>query len=618
MSFSFGFYNSIERDRLYDAVQVSEIFDGLILDGVYATIGDAFIITASEEPNMVVIGSGRAWFNHTWNKNDTFLDVELEPPETILPRIDAVVIDVDERVSIRTNDILVVKGTPSSNPQNPTLINEAEHHQYPLAYILRDADTPVISQAKITNAVGTSDCPFVTAVLEGLDIDALILQWRAGWAEFLAACQARFDSWEDDVKNNAEGLMSEFRLQLNEYRSELEIWETTQKEDFKKFYNEFKTGTVIYEEEWIQFVDHLKNILEEDALGNLILEMEKVKDDVEAQIENTRDYLDEMISGFQAKVTHFNDDGSIVATAPDGSNITTVFKENGDIEETLRSKAGVVGAVKLTEFKENGDIVESVVGGNYPEFVLSKNTGVGEYINNTYELGNDAFNKLQSIRDVANSTVMMTAIVNNAAAWEGLSKSPTAMTAFLASDVALAVFATKDDILETLLQQDWDGTVQKPVLVTGIVNSRAVLKFIFDDTTMKEKFMDEVRLLNALRESTLKDWYVVSAADQAPFELTNGVSLTDSEVTLGSYTYGIGLELVSQAGFNDSEDASHRYVTTIYPEGETGEKYKYIHDTNEHITIQNMVIDISEALSYVTVTPADLPTAGDVMSIVAF
>ena len=47
MAFSFGFYNAVNHDRRYDAVQFGQIFDGIISDGVYATYKKALIVKAS-------------------------------------------------------------------------------------------------------------------------------------------------------------------------------------------------------------------------------------------------------------------------------------------------------------------------------------------------------------------------------------------------------------------------------------------------------------------------------------------------------------------------------------------------------------------------------------------
>ena len=51
---------------------------------------------------MVTVGTGRAWFDHTWTLNDTPLTLEIEPASEMVVRIDAVVLDIDRRkMSVR-------------------------------------------------------------------------------------------------------------------------------------------------------------------------------------------------------------------------------------------------------------------------------------------------------------------------------------------------------------------------------------------------------------------------------------------------------------------------------------------------------------------------------------
>lgn len=183
MSVTYGFYNSKNRDRRYDAIQMSSIFDGIIRDGVLQHYGTALMVEESEGM-MVNVGIGRAWFNHTWTLNDALLPLTIPFSEVILSRIDVVVLEVDARESVRANSIKIVKGTPASSPKNPTLIKTKDHWQYPLAYIRVNAGVTAIRQANITNCVGTSACPFVTAPLEKMSIDALVAQWGDQWKAF--------------------------------------------------------------------------------------------------------------------------------------------------------------------------------------------------------------------------------------------------------------------------------------------------------------------------------------------------------------------------------------------------------------------------------------------------
>ena len=89
MSVTYGFYNSKNHDRRYDAIQMSSIFDGIIRDGVLQHFGTAMMVKESEGM-MVNVGIGRAWFNHTWTLNDALLPLTLPLSEVILNRIDAV------------------------------------------------------------------------------------------------------------------------------------------------------------------------------------------------------------------------------------------------------------------------------------------------------------------------------------------------------------------------------------------------------------------------------------------------------------------------------------------------------------------------------------------------
>lgn len=186
MSVTSGFFNSLNGDRKYDAEQMSEIFNGIINDGVLANIGTAFAVNAYSGLNIQV-GPGRAWFKSRWIKNDNILPMVLSESELVLDRIDAIVIEVDNSEAVRNAFIKAVKGTPSANPSRPTMVNTETKGQYPLAYILRPAGSTTVTQSNITNAVGTSDCPYVTGILQVINIDNLVAQWGAQWKEWFAS-----------------------------------------------------------------------------------------------------------------------------------------------------------------------------------------------------------------------------------------------------------------------------------------------------------------------------------------------------------------------------------------------------------------------------------------------
>lgn len=193
MAFSCGFYDAIDNDRTYSATQFGEMFDGLITDGIYATIGDAFAVVPGSGVG-VKVKPGRAWFNKTWSVNTADLPLTLADPDLLLSRIDAVILEVDTRVITRNNSIKVITGNPGIDPEKPTLIRADGIYQYPLAWVTVDKNISVIAASKIENNIGLAPTPFVTGILKSITIDELWTQW-----------EGQFDDWFQNVQSQLEG-----------------------------------------------------------------------------------------------------------------------------------------------------------------------------------------------------------------------------------------------------------------------------------------------------------------------------------------------------------------------------------------------------------------------------
>lgn len=188
MALSCGFFNHVNGDRAYNTEQISQVFDGIINDGIFQSIGTAMMVEAASGMT-ITIGIGRAWFNSTWTLVDAPYPIDVPVSEVILDRIDAVVLKVDHTEAVRNNTIEVISGTPSSEPSRPVLVDEDEIHYHVLAYIYVAAGVNEITQSNITNNVGTDDVPFVTGILQTISASQLITQWAAEWVEWLSSIQ---------------------------------------------------------------------------------------------------------------------------------------------------------------------------------------------------------------------------------------------------------------------------------------------------------------------------------------------------------------------------------------------------------------------------------------------
>ena len=302
MSFASGFFNSVDHDRLYDATDISRLFDGLIRDGIFASIGDCFVVKQSNQMN-VTVGTGRAWFNHTWSYNDALYPVTIPPSEILMDRIDAIVLEINSVEAVRANSIKLIKGTPSSTPTKPALTNAKEVHQYPLAYVKVGKEVTSIRQADIENCVGTSVCPFVTGILEVISIEQLIPQWKDILNRFVEENTANFNTWMNGEKQD-------YQAWLAAAKKEIADWEATSKSDYQKWYDSIKNGydqwfatiKAAYDANWSTFqqwekssqaefdkwFENMKNKLEGDLGAKLTLETEKLGKEKVSLIESTK------------------------------------------------------------------------------------------------------------------------------------------------------------------------------------------------------------------------------------------------------------------------------------------------------------------------------------------
>lgn len=332
MSVSSGFFNSLNGDRKYNAAQMSAIFDGLIIDGVFASIGTAFAVKAAGGLT-VNVGIGKAWFDHTWTVNDSILPMTAPEAEVLLDRIDAVVLEVNGMESVRNNTIKFVKGNPSSAPSRPTLTNEGNVHQYPLCYIYRKYGTAVINQADITPMVGTESTPFVTGILQTISLDELLGKWQDELDRFNDARSKEVDDWIAQEESDFTAWFNKMKADLQQEQTVLDQWIASEQADFLAWYNQ------------------MKDQLSGDVAGNLQLEIDK---------EEVKRIL---LVGFEDGTKEFSDDGTVItSTASDGRTLTKTFSDGFlTMTNVLKSAAGAEVARAVKTFDSDGKLISTVV-----------------------------------------------------------------------------------------------------------------------------------------------------------------------------------------------------------------------------------------------------------------
>lgn len=337
-----GFYNAIVTidpitgeeipDLAYDAIQMSSIFDGIIRDGVFMHYGNHFAVTASEGMTITV-DVGRCWFNHSWTLNDALLPIDLEPSELIMNRIDAIVVDVDSRLAVRNNNIIVIKGTPATNPVRPTLISTNDHWQYPLAYIEVKQQVSSIRQANITSMIGTTDCPYVTAPLEIITIDDIVAQWADEWNAF-------YDKHTADILSAKNQWNTELTSYYNQVTSQMNATMASWNQEISDYYEMITSEMDSNMDEWIT----KWNVFYTDYVAL----MGSTKEEWEAKCDT---WFLNYINNYTAEMDNFRDETE--AKFDDLYN---------SVQGTLSGDAGTALAADIVELKKRVELLEAFEG----------------------------------------------------------------------------------------------------------------------------------------------------------------------------------------------------------------------------------------------------------------
>lgn len=199
MAITYGFFNSLNGDRKYNAENIGRYLHGIVSSGVYADSSDSLQVFAGSGME-VIVQPGRAMLDYHYMENDDTMTLTLAAGGT-QDRIDAIVARLD--MTNRLCEIAVVTGTPAATPVRPTMRRTDVIKEYMLASVYVTKLSSEITQANITDTrPDTTVCGWVTGVIDQVDTSTLWAQWVAAYEQAysqlladLAANRATFDAW---------------------------------------------------------------------------------------------------------------------------------------------------------------------------------------------------------------------------------------------------------------------------------------------------------------------------------------------------------------------------------------------------------------------------------------
>lgn len=153
MTISSGFFNSINHDRLYSNYDFSNLFEGLITSGIYENVGSAFSVRPGNS-NSVTVGSGSAWLDGYWLRNDSSYTVSLSGVSSGT----TIYIVLEINLNDRTGSIKYVE----------SITKNSYVKQYAIAMVTMPSGSTNISSSNITRTVGKGRLtPYIQLVVGG-------------------------------------------------------------------------------------------------------------------------------------------------------------------------------------------------------------------------------------------------------------------------------------------------------------------------------------------------------------------------------------------------------------------------------------------------------------------
>lgn len=195
-----GFFNAVNNDRVYNAELLSGIFEGLITNGVYESVGNKLAVSPSGGMG-IQIDTGRGWFAKHWVNNTAPHQLTLEASDVVLNRYCAVCIRVDTTDAVRSAVPYLKYSDFATTPAKPTMTRSERVNEYCLAYVYIPAGSSAVTAANIEDTRGNNDlCGWVTGLIEQLSTTTLFSQWEAVFNDW-------FVGLSDLINENTEAML---------------------------------------------------------------------------------------------------------------------------------------------------------------------------------------------------------------------------------------------------------------------------------------------------------------------------------------------------------------------------------------------------------------------------
>lgn len=213
-----GFFDSVNGDRLYSADQMNMPYKRIVSDGVFATnsgtASDDFQVVSASDGMKIHVKAGEAIVGSKWFKNPITQEITVQANASANPRIDSIILQMNNSLSVRAGRIVYRTGEPALSPSAPDLSTDSDIVELRLANISVPVGLGYVTNAYITDLRGSASCPWVTGLIRQVDTSTLWNQYQAAYAaqfqkytnDFDAYINIQREAWQEFISGLTEDL----------------------------------------------------------------------------------------------------------------------------------------------------------------------------------------------------------------------------------------------------------------------------------------------------------------------------------------------------------------------------------------------------------------------------
>jgi hypothetical protein len=222
MAQKYGFFNSVNNDRVYDASDVAGFLKKFFTNGVF---NNSLGVSAND--NMTVsVATGNANINGYSYENTETLVLDIDESDSELGRIDSVICRLD--LTNRQITTMILEGSYSSDPSQPSITRTGTIYDLRLANISVPAGATRITTDMITDTRFGADCGNVTQAVLELSTDEIFKQYEAWFTEWFANLE---DQLDDNQAGHLQNEINDIRMSLGLYTDTYDSTNTYSKND---------------------------------------------------------------------------------------------------------------------------------------------------------------------------------------------------------------------------------------------------------------------------------------------------------------------------------------------------------------------------------------------------